>query len=1108
MKRVVEHPEPVRDTQGGRVYWKSLGEYSESQDFQDWLSREFPAGAAEFWGDGLSRRSFVKLMGASMALAGLGMSGCRRPEAHLVAFSKTPEWQVPGQFENYSTLLPGRKGAHPVLATSFNGRPVKIEGNPRHPTFKGKTGTYAQSSILDLYDPDRSKYFGHEGKIIEETAFLSQVEKWRTEWAANGGDGWAVLSSDFTSPTTLRLKEELLERYPNIVWSTYEAAYSANELKACEKLFGPDTKQKARVKEADVILSIDCNFLSGEHGNIEDVRSFCANRDVETPDSKMNRLYVAEPRYTPTGGMADHRLRLPATYVGAFASLIAAELGIPSSTESVPGVDPEWIKECANDLKAHAGKALVLVGDEHPVEVHELVAAINQALGAYGKTIEVVDWKQGRGVEISELAETIKAGSIQGLIILNGNPIYDAPVDLNWKELQEQIPQVVRYGYYVDETSKLSQWHVPAAHYLETWGDGTGPDGSYCSQQPLILPLFGGWSEIQLLSAFLGSEIPQGPEAVRKTFELQSGTSDQKSWNVFIRDGFSDQSLELRSIQPTISPVTIPPIKPLDLNNLEVIFIADDSADDGRFANNGWLQEAPDPITKITWDNAAQISPKTANALGLFYKTIKGVETTDIIKITLGGRSIEIAIIVVPGHPDNTITLPLGYGRVFGGRVADEVGFDVYPIRCEKGCYCASGATVEATGRRYEFAITQEHWSMEGRGIVREAPISYFRDHPDFVGHLGMEGHTPENRSLYPNPPFDYEKYHQWGMAIDLTNCVGCNACVISCQAENNIPIVGKDQVMKGREMHWMRVDRYFTGGSKFLSDAGHEEIPNDPEMVMQPISCQHCENAPCETVCPVNATVHNEEGLNVMAYNRCIGTRYCANNCPYKVRRFNWFDYNQRQLDQLYFTGRLKEQGILETIKKPLGSKGTDDLIKMAKNPNVTVRMRGVIEKCTFCVQRLEMAKIKHKSKPENRTTGNIKLPTDSLQVACQQVCASDAIVFGDLSDPDSKVNKVRARQQGYKILDYLNTQPRVTYLAKIRNPNPKMPGADKVGMSLINSTHEKHYGASHGGSHKGHGGDYKGQAYDEHKTYDSHGQGAGKNGHKETIHHQGDHH
>jgi molybdopterin-containing oxidoreductase family iron-sulfur binding subunit len=685
-------------------------------------------------------------------------------------------------------------------------------------------------------------------------------------------------------------------------------------------------------------------------------------------------------------------------------------------------------------------------------------------------------------------------------VILNGNPAYDAPADLNWSQLQESVETVVRFGYHVDETSVLSNWHVPAAHYLETWGDGVAADGSYCSQQPLIQPLFAGLSEIQLLAACCGQEIVDGPDEVKQTFARVSGSSSAKAWNVFVRDGFLKKAIKGRASAPAASAASIKAPRALSTDNLEVVFVADQSVDDGRWANNGWMQEVPDPITKITWDNAAYISPKTAQDLGLFFKTIKGVETTDVVEISLGGNSIEIPIIMVPGHPDHTLTLPIGYGRELPGKVAKGVGFDVYPLRSSAQPAFAVGATVKAVGRRHGFAITQEHWSMEGRGIVREAPIDYFRQNPDFVGHLGLESHTPEknapdgkpmDQSFYKRPPFDYVNHHQWGMSIDLTTCVGCNACTIACQAENNIPIVGKDQVAKGREMHWIRIDRYYTGASKFESDGGKEEIPNEPEMVTQPILCQHCENAPCETVCPVNATVHNEEGLNVMAYNRCIGTRYCANNCPYKVRRFNWFDYNQRQLDQLYISGRFKELGVMGTIKQPYGPKGTEELIKMSKNPNVTVRMRGVIEKCTFCVQRLEMAKIQHKSSGIRQdgkviTAAQKKLPTDSVKVACQQACPADAIVFGDLSDPESRVNKVRSRQQGYRLLEYLNTQPRITYLARLRNPNPKMPGADLVAMSLINSIHAQH-GGGHEAPHGQHD-DHAAHPATEHTTGESH--------------------
>lgn len=1068
MKNVIQHPEPERDAQGGRVYWKSLGEQSESPEFQQWLQREFPAGASEFWGDGVSRRNFLQLMGASMALAGLGMTGCRRPEAHLVASSKTPEWHLPGEFVHYASSFTTRKGSEPLLVTTFNGRPVKVEGNPDHPASQGKTGTFAQASVLNLYDPDRAKSFLKDGKTTDEAAFVAASAEWQKEWLATGGAGWAVLSGDMISPTTQRLKEELLSLYPNMLWATYEPAYLGNDLKASAKLFGANTRQRPLIDKARVILSLDADFLSGQHGQVADIRGFAAGRDVEKPESEMNRLYVAESRYTSTGGMSDHRLRLPASHVGHLAAAIGSELGVSASPGNIPGVDPKWIRECARDLKKHAGRALVLVGDEQPVEVHELVAAINRSLGAYGATLEVIDWKQGCGIEISELAETIKAGATRGLIILNGNPVYDAPADLNWAELQKKVSTVVRFSSHLDETSKLSHWQIPAAHYLECWGDGVAADGTYCCQQPMILPLFGGWSESQLLLSLAGRKVTDGPEEVRKTFALVSGRNGDTEWKRFVRDGFLNKPVAARNTAPAGAVPAIRKAKPLSADNLELVFTPDPSVDDGTWANNGWMQEVPDPITKITWDNAAQISPATADELGLFYKTIKGVETTDVVEISLGGRSIEIAVIVVPGHPDHTLTLPLGYGREVVGKVGQDTGFNVYPLRVNGGCCFTTGATLKKVGRRYGFAITQEHWSMEGRGIVREAPIDMFRKDPNIMYELGMESHTPENRSFYKPPEFDYENFHQWGMTIDLSTCVGCNACTIACQAENNIPIVGKDQVKKGREMHWIRIDRYYTGASKFKTDGGKEAIPNEPEMVTQPVLCQHCENAPCETVCPVNATVHNEEGLNVMAYNRCIGTRYCANNCPYKVRRFNWFDYNQRQLDQLYFTGRLREQGVWGTVKDPLGPKGTEEMLKMSKNPNVTVRMRGVIEKCTFCVQRLEMAKIQHKSSGVRKddakvTAKDLKIPTDSVKVACQQACPADAIVFGDLSDPKSRVNKVRERQQGYQLLSYLNTRPRITYLGRLRNPNPAMPGADQVGMALINA---KYHGpaASHG--------------------------------------------
>jgi molybdopterin-containing oxidoreductase family iron-sulfur binding subunit len=592
-----------------------------------------------------------------------------------------------------------------------------------------------------------------------------------------------------------------------------------------------------------------------------------------------------------------------------------------------------------------------------------------------------------------------------------------------------------------------------------------------------------------------GKVFVDGPELVKETFKRKAGNLTgfpfDNAWNLFVRDGFLKDSEAKAAVAgaAAVAPLAVAAATlstaPLGKDNLEVVFINDSKVDDGRYINNGWLQEAPDLMTKLTWDNAALMSAKTAQELEIYSGvevkgvvaglTDAGIYHSDVITITVDGRSLDVPFLIVPGHPDYTITLPLGYGQTKTGRVGQGVGFNAYKLRSSTAPGILTGATVKKTSaKRYDFAITQEHWSMEGRDIVREAPISYYKENEGFVKALGIESHTPENKSFYKSPPFDYNKYHQWGMVVDLSTCTGCNACVIACQSENNIAIVGKDQVKKGREMHWIRIDRYFAGSQRDI-EMGKGVIPSDPEVVMQPVMCMQCENAPCETVCPVNATVHTEEGLNAMAYNRCIGTRYCANNCPYKVRRFNWFDYNQRSLDQLYWG--------------PLGPKHVEESVKMSKNPNVTVRMRGVMEKCTFCVQRIETAKIDHQVTTQRTER---KIPTDSLQVACQQACPADSIVFGDLSDRNSRVWRLKdSHQLNYNLLDYLNTKPRLSYLARIRNPNPKMPGAELVGMSLINLRlkHHEGHGSSAEGAHETKAGNHEGStAPVEKETHGAH--------------------
>jgi Fe-S-cluster-containing dehydrogenase component len=598
---------------------------------------------------------------------------------------------------------------------------------------------------------------------------------------------------------------------------------------------------------------------------------------------------------------------------------------------------------------------------------------------------------------------------------------------------------VVRLGLHADETSQFANWNVPAAHFLESWGDGRTSDDTYVSIQPMILPLYGGWSELDLLARLAGRPKPEGPELVQETFQkIASPGNFAEEWNRFLHDGFSSAAPQPPAAATFDSAAAagfvreesqIPMIAGEDA--YEVVFTSSASVEDGRYASNSWLQEIPDPVTKLTWDNAALISPATAAKLGVRNAVNnEGATVVDVIRIALDEtRAIEAPALIVPGHADHSVSIPLGYGRTEVGWVGRGAGVNVYPLRTTAQPYFVVGATVAKTPRTYPLAITQNHNVMEGRALAREGTVDHYREQPDFAKKMGMDAHIPADVSLYKSPPLDAA--NQWGMAIDLSTCTGCNACMIACQAENNIPIVGKEQVIFGRDMHWIRVDRYFTSVN---------EADEDPQMVMQPLPCQHCENAPCETVCPVNATVHSNDGLNVMTYNRCIGTRYCANNCPFKVRRFNFFNYNERPIEA-------KKLGPFEVgglYLGPLTEKGMPAIMKMQKNPNVTVRIRGVMEKCTFCVQRIQEAKIAQKVKAG--ASDDVRVPPDIFQVACQQVCPTGSIVFGDVNNPESKVAKLKAQPRNYRLLEYLNVRTRVSYLARIRNPNMKMPGAEKM--------------------------------------------------------------
>lgn len=1054
------NPNPTNSTPAnGRRYWRSLDELADTPDFKDWLHREFPQGASEMVEDGTTRRQFLKLMSASFALAGVATlgAGCRRPEEKLEPFGKQPENYTFGDAQYYATAMPTRTGAIPLVVKSYDGRPVKVEGNALFPGANGGTDRYAQASILDLYDVDRDRHFKRDGKVVSREEALSFLDELSKKFSANQGEGLAFLAESSTSPSRARLQKIIAQKFPKAQWFTRDAIDSGIHQRAATQAFGQPVKPVFNFDKAKVILSLDCDFLGGEDDSHNHIRQFAAGRKA---GEGMSRLYSVESLFTLTGANADHRLRVAASKVSDVAAAILGVIitsEIPGANKTIaPGLPLNWVAECANDLIKNRGNVLVVAGQRQPFTVHLLAHAINTALDNIGNTVALIPAPESIGVSQNNFDDS----GVETLVVLGGNPAYN----LTWTP---KAKAVVRLGYYEDETSEKAQWNFPATHYLESWSDATTSDGTVVPVQPLIQPLFGGLTELEFLAHLAGEAQTNSHEIVRATF----GGSDE-AWKKFLFNGFASASVEslkqVRMVQSAgdLNQLIAGAAKSApSATNLEVVFFRDAKMDDGRFANNGWMQELPDPITKMTWDNAVLVSRATAKELG--------VQNGDIVEISLNGRSVSGPVWTQPGMADFSLGLALGYGREKVGRVGNGVGFNAYKIF--SGKYVETGATVKKTGATYVLACTQEHWSMEGRPAVREfnlaEALEAAHEHEPIAEEKFHGVEPPVVKSLYPNPLDEAKKtaLHQWGMAIDLSACVGCGTCVVACQSENNIPIVGKDQVLRGREMHWLRIDRYFTTDPKrknnpsrfdINSDANQTDAQqqfqswiDDVQAVNQPMMCSHCETAPCENVCPVAATVHDQEGLNTMAYNRCIGTRYCSNNCPYKVRRFNFLDFNKRPLSELkgtmYSTTLTHktdgEWDLLRWWKDPNSGMRTEDewdLIKLSKNPDVTVRMRGVMEKCTYCTQRIEHAKIEQKAKAGQ--TDNVRLTQAAGNIpktACQQACPAGAIVFGDISDEKSSVSQQKLSPLNYSVLGNLLTKPRTTYLARVRNPNPAMP-------------------------------------------------------------------
>ncbi len=1101
----------------GQAYWRSVEDLSDTAEFRDWLEREFPAGASRLLDS--SRRTFVKLMGASIALAGAAtLPGCRRPDHKIMPYSRdVPEEIIPGKPLYFATSvhLPGG-AVEGVLVETHEGRPIKIEGNPLHPANNGKSSHWAQASILGMYDPDRLKdpVFVPEGATTPRSwdDFRAWSRKHFARFAANQGEGLAFLVDKRRSPSRDAARALVFAKYPNARWVAYDPIQSDAPIVATRAAFGKPMREVLHLDKAETILCLDRDFLGDDPDRVRNARGFAARRQVIDPAAKMSRIYAIESSFSITGVKADHRWAVAPSAIPAFAVAIARELAaiksgaiaapVAAAIADIPlskaiDIDQAAVRAIAKDLAdAGTGKSLIIAGPTQPASVHALCIALNAALGNTGSTItyrEMAPDEATTSGEFARLVESMAAGKVDTLVTIAVNPVYDAPGSLAFSAAFAKVPNRITASIDPNETVDASTWRLPLAHALESWGDTESVDGTRAPIQPMIAPLFGGRSDLEVLLMCADAPVADGHEFVRSVWQRRfgEGGGGDKKWRRALHDGLfaglenkaADVKLDAAAAAGAIAALKDQsPYAPLP-EKIDVVF-AVGTPGDGSFANHAWLQELPDPLTKVVWDNVALVSSATAAKFDL-----KQTLATDkkrkarMVTISVGGQSVSLPAWETPGLPDNTVIVQVGYGRRVCGDVGRDVGFNVFPLsgngQAMANRRVAAGATIERASdgpRWHEISTTQMHGSMEGRAIVREVDLPAWnkfgadpfadlsekhKEHLlvdaygnkrdlNFAERLGELTHTPANINAYPNPqrnskldewPKPGEKNElgqtpdfaigaQWGMSIDLTTCTGCNACTIACQAENNIPVVGKIEVNKGRELQWIRIDRYFTGD-------GHAAA-------FQPVACVHCENAPCEVVCPVNATVHGPEGINYMVYNRCIGTRYCANNCPYKVRRFNFFQWGTKRYQGEYIGKESLERVGLDGPKNHnlIPARLREEISEIQKlqyNPDVTVRARGVMEKCSYCIQRVNEARIEIKLR-------NLKaIPDGFVQTACQQSCPTDAIVFGDIKDPSSRVSRLREHQRTYMLLGFLNTRPRTTYLAGIRNPNPALVDADR---------------------------------------------------------------
>jgi molybdopterin-containing oxidoreductase family iron-sulfur binding subunit len=1017
----------------GPKYWRTLEELADEKAFGELLQREFPRQASE-WVDPVSRRGFLKLAGASLAMAGL--AGCtKQPLEPIVPYVRQPEDLIPGKPMFYATAMPFGGYGLPLLVESHEFRPTKIEGNKEHPASLGASEIFSQASILNLYDPDRATNVTHMGDPKPWGEFLKAISLHVGNPAGipEGiqrklqGAGIRFLTGATSSPTLGWQMKEVLRQFPQAKWHRYESVHRDNARAGSKLAFGAVYDSVYKFAAADVVVSLDADFLSGAWfpGFVRYARDFMSRRKM-TPGQEMNRLYVAESTPSTTGMKADHRLSAKPSEIEKIARALAAKLGVSGAVAvSLPAETQKWVDAVAADLGKRHGKSLIVPGDFQPPAVHALAHAMNAALGNAGQAVVYIDPVEVDPVEhassIRELVNDIHAGKVEVLVMIGVNPVYDAPADLNFKEALKKLlednktpKQIIHVSQRHDDTSEYAHWHIPEAHYLEAWSDVRAYDGTVSIMQPMLLPLYDGKSAHEILAIFTGQPGAAGYDLVRSFWQTQhTGADFEEWWRRSVHDGFiKDSASPARTVAAKLGALPAQ----AETQGVEIGFRPDPCIFDGRFVNNGWLQETPKPLTRVTWDNVAMISPAMAQRMGFDWKLDQRSDhqsdAQNVIEILVPGikEKVKAAYWPQPGHPDGAVTLFLGYGQKNGGRVGTGTGYNAGVLRTSGAQYSSAGASVEKTTGYYSVAVTQGHFSMENREPVKVATLAEYQKDRDYAKRETESGKILEpgkDETLYPDyreSEHYYEKY-AWGMAIDLNSCIGCQTCAVACQAENNISVVGKDQVQRGREMQWIRVDAYYEG------DAA------TPRAHFQPVPCMQCENAPCEPVCPVGATVHSTEGLNDMVYNRCVGTRYCSNNCPYKVRRFNFLLYADWDTPSL----------------------------KMMRNPDVSVRSRGVMEKCTYCVQRINEARISAEKKtgPDGK---EVLIQDGEVLTACQQACPTEAIVFGNINDKESRVAKLKADPRNYSLLAELNTRPRTTYIGAVLNPNPDLGSGEKA--------------------------------------------------------------